>query len=404
MSERVGRLERRLGVQDYKLNALLDVTRAINSSASDDDLLGRFRRSLAEHLKIDRLALYVADEGGTAPLVLSTGCTGALPSEVVPSADGWPVVVSGHGEAFDVDVPVLLQGEPAAVLYAGVAEEGHGVSPVVKHFKFIQTLTNVLVVALKNRQFAQNALRQEATRRELELAAELQAMLVPTSWPEDKDVDLSALYRPHREVGGDYYDVFAVNPRVLAFCMADVSGKGISAAFVMSNFQANVRTAFQFGGTDLELAVRGLNSRVMESARGEKYITLFMGLYDRSTRRLQYVNCGHNPPLLMMPDGSATGLVLGSVGLGMFPELPSIEVGEVDIPKGSVLVCYTDGLVEQEDREGIPYGNQRLEAAVRERRGMGAAAIQAGVLDSLEHFRGATPAFDDTALLTAAFR
>jgi len=404
VTERVGRLERRLGVQDYKLNALLDVTRAINSSATEEDLLGRFRRSLAEHLHIDRLALYVSGEAGGARLVVSTGCAGALPEAVSPSAAGWPAVTSDRGEGFDVEVPVLLQGEPVAVLYAGIAEEGHGVSPVVKHFKFIQTLTNVLVVALKNRQFAENALRQEATRRELELAAELQAMLVPTEWPEDKDVDLSALYRPHREVGGDYYDVFAVNPNVLAFCMADVSGKGISAAFVMSNFQANVRTAFQFGGTDLEVAVRGLNARVMESARGEKYITLFIALYDRTTRRMRYVNSGHNPPLLMLPDGTAVGLHFGSVGLGMFPELPSIEVGDVEIPRGSVLVCYTDGLVEQEDAEGIPFGNTRLESAVRERRGMGAAAIQAGVLAGLEAFRGATPAFDDTALLTAAFR
>jgi sigma-B regulation protein RsbU (phosphoserine phosphatase) len=212
------------------------------------------------------------------------------------------------------------------------------------------------------------------------------------------------LYRPHREVGGDYYDVFPVNANVLAFCMADVSGKGISAAFVMSNFQANVRTAFQFGGTDLEVAVRGLNARVMESARGEKYITLFIALYDRTTRRMRYVNSGHNPPLLMLPDGTAHGLHFGSVGLGMFPELPSIEVGDVEIPRGSVLVCYTDGLVEQEDAEGIPFGNTRLETAVRERRGMGAAAIQEGVLAGLEAFRGATPAFDDTALLTAAFR
>jgi sigma-B regulation protein RsbU (phosphoserine phosphatase) len=88
----------------------------------------------------------------------------------------------------------------------------------------------------------------------------------------------------------------------------------------------------------------------------------------------------------------------------MFPELPSIEVGDVEIPRCSVLVCYTDGLVEQEDAEGIPFGNTRLETAVRERRGMGAPAIQEGVLAGLEAFRGATPAFDDTALLTAAFR
>lgn len=126
MTERVGRLERRLGVQDYKLNALLDVTRAINGSATEEDLLGRFRRSLAEHLHIDRLALYVSGEGGGARLVVSNGCAGVLPEAVVPSVEGWPVVASDRGEGFDVEVPVLLQGEPVAVLYAGIAEEVTG--------------------------------------------------------------------------------------------------------------------------------------------------------------------------------------------------------------------------------------------------------------------------------------
>ena len=117
-------------------------------------------------------------------------------------------------------------------------------SPVVKHLRFIELLTNVLIVALQNKRLELERVRQEATRRELELAADLQSMLVPADWPRDRDVDVAAFYKPHLEVGGDYYDVFSVDEDRLVFCMADVSGKGIAAAFLMSNFQANLRAIF----------------------------------------------------------------------------------------------------------------------------------------------------------------
>jgi sigma-B regulation protein RsbU (phosphoserine phosphatase) len=188
------------------------------------------------------------------------------------------------------------------------------------------------------------------------------------------------------------------------FCMADVSGKGVSAAFLMSNFQANLRAILQTESEDLERSIRMLNERVMSNARGEKYITMFVACYDRKTRKLTYINCGHNPPLLMGPEGTAQQLVNGSVGLGMFLEIPSVDLGEATIARDSVLVCYTDGLVEQENEEGVPFGMQRMERLVRERRGMDVTEIQVALLESVESFRGAEPTFDDTALMLARFR
>jgi sigma-B regulation protein RsbU (phosphoserine phosphatase) len=186
--------------------------------------------------------------------------------------------------------------------------------------------------------------------------------------------------------------------------MADVSGKGIAAAFLMSNFQANVRAIFQYEPDDLEATVMRLNNRVMENARGEKYITMFAGVYYRSTRELRYVNCGHNPPVLTAADGTSKQLVLGSVGLGMFNDIPSIECGVEQGFRGSTLVCYTDGLVEQENQEGVPFGMQRMEEIICERRGMPVNSIQSALLDEVEKFRGEEPRFDDTALLVARFK
>ena len=406
MAHSVQRLEQRLEVQDYKLSALLEVTRGINSRATDQQLLEMYRESLSEFLGINRLVLYAFDEEWRC--LLKTGVDGDIP-EITDSSffeqEGRISLNSSKGvQQFDVVIPVTHDGMPLAYLLAGETSEGRGVSPVVKHLNFIQTLTNVLVVALQNKRLEEERVIQEATRRELELAADMQTLLVPTEWPADTDVDVTAYYQPHHEVGGDYYDVFSVDEERLVFCMADVSGKGIAAAFLMSNFQANVRAIFQYEPDDLEGTVMRLNNRVMENARGERYITMFAGVYYRTTREFRYVNCGHNPPVLTAADGTSNQLMLGSVGLGMFHDIPSIESGVEKVQRGSTLVCYTDGLVEQENEEGIPFGMQRMEDIICERRGMPVTTIQAALLDEVETFRGDEPRFDDTALLVARFK
>jgi len=229
-------------------------------------------------------------------------------------------------------------------------------------------------------------------------------MLVPTAWPTDRDVDVAAFYKPHLEVGGDYYDVFSVDEDRLVFCMADVSGKGIAAAFLMSNFQANLRAIFQYEPDDLTRVVSRLNGRVMENAKGEKYITLFAAVYNRRTRSLQYINCGHNPPLLMSADGTTRQLELGCCGLGMFRDIPSIESGSETIVPGATLLCYTDGLVEQENADDVPFGMQRMEEVVRERRGMSVQAVQDALMNAVIDFKGEEPSFDDTALMVVRFK
>lgn len=406
MAHSVERLERRLEVQDYKLNALLDVTQGINARATEAELLEQYRVTLAENLGIHRLVLYANDDGWKC--LLTNGVAGEIPSVLEASffdKGGQVRLHSSQGnEEFDVVIPVLHNGAPIAYLLAGDTEEGTGVSPVVKHLRFIELLTNVLIVALKNKRLELERVRQEATRRELELAADLQSMLVPADWPRDRDVDVAAFYKPHLEVGGDYYDVFSVDEDRLVFCMADVSGKGIAAAFLMSNFQANLRAIFQYEPSDLAKVVTQLNKRVMDNAKGEKYITLFAAVYNRRDQSLQYINCGHNPPVLMSADGTTQQLELGCCGLGMFREIPSIEAGTVNIRPGATLLCYTDGLVEQENSDDVPFGMQRMEEVVRERRGMPVDAVQQALIEAVRTFKGSEPSFDDTALMVVRFK
>ena len=309
---------------------------------------------------------------------------------------------TGSLGAFDVAVPVYHRGKPLAFLLIGdIDEEEQRMSPTVKHLNFIQTLTNLIVVALENRRMAAQELAQVRSKRELELAAEMQSMLVPDDLPHTPLIDAAGWYQPHSEVGGDYYDLIALGGDRYVACVADVSGKGIAAALLMSNFQAHLSASVTHS-SDLEQLVHDLNAKVHRNARGERFITLFIGLIDLRTRRMRFVNAGHNDPLLHHANG-ITPLRDGSIALGMMPKLPFLRSGEVELPGNSTLLCYTDGLVEQEDRHGNSFETAPLTKILTDLGSSSAKAINDAVITAFEAHRDGLAYLDDIALLTCRF-
>ena len=249
---------------------------------------------------------------------------------------------------------------------------------------------------------AAQELAQARARRELELAAEMQGMLIPTDLPSNERIDAAGWYQPHSEVGGDYYDLIALPTGQYVACVADVSGKGIAAALLMSNFQANLRASIPHA-TDLVQLVHDLNAKVHASARGERFITLFIAHLDLRERRLRFVNAGHNDPLLH--DGTkCIPLHDGSIALGMMPKLPFLRTGEVALPEECTLLCYTDGLVEQEDLHGNAFGTEPMERALTDLSRAKAAEVNAAVIAAFEAHRSNQNYLDDIALLTCRFR
>ena len=406
------RLKEKLELRDFKLNALLKVTQAINAQTSEADLMAQYVDALKANLGIDRLVLYAADLSGDRWQLLVTAGTDASwpasqPSSFFEGLDldniGLAGAMGGDEHPSDVVVPIHQNDEAIAVVLAGdTTDDDRGVSPVVKHLNFLVTLTNILVVARRNNQMVERSLKQEALRRELELAGEMQAMLLPQTW-DHSDLDVAGYYKPHTQVGGDYYDAFATDSGKVVVCMADVSGKGMSAALLMSNFQAQVRALFQVEHMSLSTTLHTLNNRVMQIAQGEKYITFFAAVFDPAHRTLEYVNCGHNPPLFVGTDGSHKLLEEGCVGLGMFRDIPSMNVGRLDVPMGGVLCCYTDGLVEQENDMEVPFGTDRLLSMLAHHQGQSLEAVHRTIVAALDAFRGDEPPLDDTAMLSCRF-
>jgi len=401
----IKRADAKILIRDQKLGALLEITNAINSNLSKSKLFAIYEFVLREQLNIGKLVLFLNE--GEWDMALKFGTDSDVDIDIrrdllaITEITEVNSKVEGPFKEFDVVVPVYHKTKPLAYLLIGdVMEEALMVSPIIKHLPFVQTLTNIIAVAIENKNLVNESLRQEGMKKELELASEMQAMLLPTSLPSNNNLDIAVFYQSHQQVGGDYYDFIELSDDEVCFCIADVSGKGVSAAMLMSNFQANLRALVHYSATLGEL-IDALNRKVLESAKGEKFITLFVAKYNIKTREMNYVNAGHNPPFLISDE--ITLLKAGCPGLGMLDEIPLITEGRISIPAGSSLFCYTDGLVETENEQNKEYGMEGLEESLEKNRAKTPGEINTNVLNDLKIYKGRTNYADDIALLSCKF-
>lgn len=390
-------------IKDIKLNSLLEITRAINHNFSTEQLLEIFEEVLETQLNIGKLVLFSYENGWKC--ILKYG-VGEEYNDINVERDLLPIEEIGTinfskktlNKAFEIVIPVFHKSQPLAYVLIGDLEDRVEVSPAIKHLPFVQTLTSIIVVAIENKKLAKDNIRQAAMRKELELASEMQSMLFPSVLPKDEKLDTAAFYLPHQQVGGDYYDFMWLNENECAFCVADVSGKGVAAALLMSNFQANLRILFNHT-TSLTELVRELNGKVMANAKGEKFITLFIAKYNLVTHTLTYINAAHNPPLLATGNSIST-LKIGCTGLGMFDEILKIKEGIVNITPGTTIVCYTDGLVELENDNGDDFGIDSLKEIIKNNPELNMMELNTAIMGTVMNYKQSRPYIDDIALFS----
>jgi phosphoserine phosphatase RsbU/P len=398
---------KRAGINSQKLDVLLNVTNAINSNQSTEHLLETFRDFIKHNLNIQKLALYSNEKGWQCLLQYGLKVDAEkidIEAHLLEVRDILPLSNFNCPalKSFDFVVPVFHKSQPLAYLFLGdISVDQRALSPTIKHLPFIQTLTNIIVVAIENKRLAKEKLMQEGMKKELELASQMQAWLFPDKLPNDEKIEAAAFYMPHQQVGGDYYDFVRLNENEVIICMADVSGKGMSAALMMSNFQANLRALAKQCNTLTDLA-KVLNQKVLESAKGEKHVTIFIARYNQQSRIMHFLNAGQNPPILI--SGETTVLLqTGSPGLGMFDELPKVKEGIISVDPKSVLLCYTDGVVELENELGNEFGIDQLKELFLHLKELPMQEINNGIIENLKSYKGIKSYFDDIALLSFRF-
>lgn len=387
--------ETSLDIKDLQLNALLEVTQAVNNNLPEDDLLKIYKFTLLADLKINKLALYTQREGNWVCRVnfgTKNNLIGSfLPEEYMELKNQMGLVKASFDE-FDAVFPVYHKNKLLAVVFIESDSE-LGVQN-----RFLNALTNIILVAIENKRLARQQMEQEAYRRELEIAKKVQNFLFPKELPKIERLQIEAFYLPHHDVGGDYYDYIQIDENKFLACIADVSGKGVPAALLMSNFQASLRALVR-QTKNLKEIIEELNLTTYVSGNAENFITFFAGIYDFKTKELEYINCGHNEIILKHEDKIEL-LNDGTTVLGMFDPLPFLETKKLTKLDEFFLFTYTDGLTETFNENDEAFEFDRLLEIIKGECPEDLSDLHDKILKSLNEFKGSRSFHDDITMLS----
>ena len=271
--------------------------------------------------------------------------------------------------------------------------------------RLLESVASQAGIALENIRLAEKmAERMEAERRaaqELEIARQVQAKLLPQKSPELATLDYAGKCIQARAVGGDYYDFLDLGSGRVGFVLADIVGKGISAALLMANLQAHLRSLSAVLADDFITALQSVNRLFYQSTEPSTYATLFIGLYDDRARSLRYINCGHHPPLLVRSN-SVERLASTATILGMF-ENWCCEAAETSVAPGDLLTIYTDGVLEAMNPAHEEFGEGALIQSLQQNRIRGASIVLEEVISAVQRFSAGEQS-DDLTLVVARGR
>jgi sigma-B regulation protein RsbU (phosphoserine phosphatase) len=226
-------------------------------------------------------------------------------------------------------------------------------------------------------------------------AFEVQQRFLQHAGPGIDSLDYSGQCRQMGEVGGDFYNFVSMPGNRLAVAIGDASGKGFAAALMISNVQSSLRTATLFAGSDLARALQAVNRQVYGSSLASRYATLFYGVVDEANRTLRYVNAGHNPPMVIRPDGSIIWLTTGGAPVGLFPDAV-YEEGSVQLGSGDLILAYTDGVIESLNPSHWEWGTEGLRIAATESNANSADDMVKAIMHSMDRFSHACQTDDAT--------
>jgi serine phosphatase RsbU (regulator of sigma subunit)/pSer/pThr/pTyr-binding forkhead associated (FHA) protein len=350
------------------------------SRSRSGDALARVSRSIARRVIEERVSLLLPNVLEDARFrsedsILASGIRTAMCA---------PLWVSAAGDGRDSVI---------GLVYVDSIQHAHAFTD--DDLRVLTALANVAAAKIENVRLLEESLEKRRLEEDMRMAAEIQTGLLPASAPRLPGWDLAGSNRPCRTVGGDYYD-FAIERGRLLLALGDVSGKGTGAALLMTVLRAAVRA--HWTEPSLADAVSRINRTVCQNVPSSKYVTFFLASLDPASGRLEFVNAGHNPPILVRAAGEVEKLSSGGLVLGIF-ESVVYEGGSVEMRAGDTLIVYSDGVTETWDPDGEEFGEDKLVALAVAGRAAGADALQNAILCEIERFEQGARATDDRTLV-----
>ena len=297
-------------------------------------------------------------------------------------------------------VQIKQRNELVGILSFGPRRGGFQYS--VHDRELLMSIAAQLALVIDNARLTERMVAQERMRRELALAAEVQQRLLPSSPPKGVAMEVAGFCEPARGVGGDYYDFIDFDNRQLGLAIADVAGKGMPAALLMSTVQATLRSLTARNGSttpashELASIVSKLNRLLFNTTNGEHYVTFFYATFDQATQQLTYVNAGHNPPLYLRADADSEFRQLTEGGLvaGAF-EHAKYEQDTVQMKSNDLLFLYTDGLTEALNAEGEEFGASRIMETLKSIASLSVEQIRDEVVHRVKEWCAGMSLYDD---------
>jgi len=314
---------------------------------------------------------------------------------ISPDVRADPHYVSGReGTLSEVAVPITMNGAVIGALNLESDRVGAYSEADVRELDFFAT---AVAISIEKAVLHHQVVEKQHLDHHLLVAREVQASLLPSSAPLVPGYDMDGFNLPTMEIGGDYYDYLPLDDGRLGLVVADVSGKGVAAALIMATFRAGLRMEHRRERAITQV-VREVNRLLLDSIGPSRYVTAVYGILDPARGEFTYMNCGHNPPLLLDPRGGCTRLARGRPALGM-PVTGTEETGRVLLEPGSMLAIFTDGVVEPCAPGGDEFGEARLESLLRQSAALPAAEVVRAVVRETLDFVGRPSYEDDFTLL-----
>jgi serine phosphatase RsbU (regulator of sigma subunit)/pSer/pThr/pTyr-binding forkhead associated (FHA) protein len=292
-------------------------------------------------------------------------------------------------------VPLSVGTEVFGLIYAD--SPTYEATFTEEHLNILTTLASVASIRVENARLTEERFERQRLEAELKLASEIQQRLQPSQPPQIDGYELQGISFSCYEVGGDYYDFIPRCDGKLLIALGDVSGKGTAAALLMSSLHAAMHAQVAANSSLLE-TINAVNQYLAHNTPTNRFVTLFLAELDAESGTMNFINAGHNPPLIAHADGRIESLASGGFPLGIIP-MAQYEVGRTRLEKGEVLVIYSDGVSEANNVKGEEFGVERLEEVVRKNLHASAAGLRDKVESSLSAFTQTAPAGDDITLV-----
>lgn len=393
------KLEKELNLKQLQIKSLLTITQAINDNISSEGLYNMYKSFLSWEMEIEKMALFIKGD-------LGWDCKATIRFDEEKCIELIPYIIPYKRlhtikdnetllRDFDIVIPVFHKDVSLAyALIGGIKER----SDLYNRIQFITTITNIIAVAIENKRLFKQQIAQERYKKEMELASDVQKMLIPETFPSEAKFEIAEIYQPHYNVGGDYLDFIRFSKERFAFCIADISGKGVAAALLMANFQAIIQTLIhQY--RDLETFIFALNESVFRITKSDKYITFFIAEVDTEKRTLKYINAGHYPPVLIQ-NGIIKRLNKGSTVIGAFENLPEIQEEQIKIDDETFILSFTDGLADLRNEMGEFFEDAKIEKFTKDHWKLKPKEFNKKLMQEINTFKGAQEYADDIAVLT----